>query len=112
MRGFLSANAQGRPLSDSVADMRQATARMPLPEGYFVTLGGQFQAQEEAAGLVGLLSLVSLVSLGLMFIVLDSRYQSTRLSLLIMANIPLVLALVVAVLGLWLSGPAPRWWPS
>ena len=28
-----------------------------LPEGYFVTLGGQFQAQEEASRLVGLLSL-------------------------------------------------------
>ncbi|QKV53799.1 efflux RND transporter permease subunit [Comamonas antarctica] len=98
-RIVLSANAQGRPLSDIVADMRQAIAEMPLPEGYFITLGGQFQAQEEAARLVGLLSLVSLT---LMFIVLYSRYQSTRLSLLIMANIPL--ALVGAVLGLWLSG--------
>ncbi|RYF08210.1 MAG: efflux RND transporter permease subunit, partial [Comamonadaceae bacterium] len=68
-------------------------------QGYFITLGGQFQAQEEASRLVGMLSLVSLT---LMFIVLYSRYQSTRLSLLIMANIPL--ALVGAVLGLWLSG--------
>ncbi|MBS7776481.1 efflux RND transporter permease subunit [Acidovorax sp. CCYZU-2555] len=98
-RIVLSANSQGRPLSDIVADMRQVIADMPLPEGYFVTLGGQFQAQEEASKLVGLLSLVSLT---LMFIVLYSRYQSTRLSLLIMANIPL--ALVGAVLGLWLSG--------
>lgn len=98
-RIVLSANSQGRALSDIVADMRQVIAGMPLPEGYFVTLGGQFQAQEEASRLVGLLSLVSLT---LMFIVLYSRYQSTRLSLLIMANIPL--ALVGAVLGLWLSG--------
>ncbi|MEG3060432.1 MAG: efflux RND transporter permease subunit [Comamonas sp.] len=98
-RIVLSANSQGRPLSDIVADMRQVIADTPLPEGYFVTLGGQFQAQEEASKLVGLLSLVSLT---LMFIVLYSRYQSTRLSLLIMANIPL--ALVGAVLGLWLSG--------
>lgn len=98
-RIVLSANAQGRPLSDIVADMRQAIAGTQLPEGYFITLGGQFQAQEEASRLVGMLSLVSLT---LMFIVLYSRYQSTRLSLLIMANIPL--ALVGAVLGLWLSG--------
>lgn len=98
-RIVLSANAQGRPLSDIVADMRRVIADTPLPEGYFITLGGQFQAQEEASRLVGLLSLVSLT---LMFIVLYSRYQSTRLSLLIMANIPL--ALVGAVLGLWLSG--------
>ncbi|MFY8118177.1 MAG: efflux RND transporter permease subunit, partial [Roseateles sp.] len=70
-----------------------------LPEGYFITLGGQFQAQEEAARLVGLLSLVSL---SLMFVVLYSRYRSTVLALLIMGNIPL--ALVGAVLGLKLSG--------
>ncbi|MBB3178006.1 efflux RND transporter permease subunit [Variovorax sp. Sphag1AA] len=98
-RIVLSANAQGRALSDIVADMRRVVADTKLPEGYFVTLGGQFQAQEEASRLVGLLSLVSLT---LMFIVLFSRYQSARLSLLIMANIPL--ALVGAVLGLWISG--------
>lgn len=98
-RIVISANAQGRALSEIVADMRAVIAQSQLPEGYFVTLGGQFQAQEEASRLVGLLSLVSLT---LMFIVLYSRYQSTRLSLLIMANIPL--ALVGAVLGLWISG--------
>lgn len=98
-RIVLSANAQGRPLSDVVADIRAAVAAHPLPEGTFVTLGGQFQAQEEASKLVGLLSIVSLI---LMFVVLFSRYQSTRLALLIMANIPL--ALVGAVLGLWISG--------
>src|SRR5690606_17674085 len=46
--------------------------------------------------------LLSLVSLTLVFVVLYTRYQSTRLSLLMMANIPL--ALVGAVLGLWVSG--------
>jgi len=37
-----------------------------------------------------------------MFVVLYSRYRSTTLSALIMVNIPL--ALVGAVIGLWLSG--------
>jgi len=98
-RIVLSANAQGRALSEVVADIRTAVGSTKLPEGYFVTLGGQFQAQEEASKLVGLLSIVSLT---LMFVVLYSRYKSARLSLLIMSNIPL--ALVGAVLGLWLSG--------
>jgi heavy-metal exporter, HME family len=98
-RIVLSANVQGRALSEVVADIRSVVAENKLPEGYFITLGGQFQAQEEASRLVGLLSLVSLV---LMFVVLYSRYQSATLSLLIMVNIPL--ALVGAVLGLWLSG--------
>lgn len=98
-RIVISANSQGRALSDIVADIRRAVDETQLPAGYFVTLGGQFQAQEEASRLVGLLSLISLA---LMFVVLFSRYHSLRLSLLIMANIPL--ALVGAVLGLWLSG--------
>ncbi|MBU0589201.1 MAG: CusA/CzcA family heavy metal efflux RND transporter [Gammaproteobacteria bacterium] len=98
-RIVISANAQGRALSDIVTDIRRVVAESSLPEGYFITLGGQFQAQEEASRLVGLLSLVSLV---LMFVVLYSRYKSIILSALIMGNIPL--ALVGAVFGLWLSG--------
>ena len=98
-RIVLSANASGRALSEIVADIRKAVAETRLPEGYFITLGGQFQAQEEASRLVGLLSIVSLA---LMFVVLYSRYKSITLSALIMVNIPL--ALVGAVIGLWLSG--------
>jgi heavy-metal exporter, HME family len=98
-RIVLSANAQGRALSEVVADIRGVVDATKLPEGYFITLGGQFQAQEEASRLVGLLSIVSLI---LMFVVLYTRYKSVRLSGLIMVNIPL--ALVGAVVGLWLSG--------
>jgi HME family heavy-metal exporter len=65
----------GRALSEIVADIRKVVAETKLPEGYFITLGGQFQAQEEASRLVGLLSIVSLV---LMFVVLYSRYKSAR----------------------------------
>jgi HME family heavy-metal exporter len=74
-------------------------AESKLPEGYFITLGGQFQAQEEASRLVGLLSIVSLV---LMFLVLFSRYRRSMLAAIIMANIPL--ALVGAWSGCGLSG--------
>ncbi|MEJ8822199.1 efflux RND transporter permease subunit [Variovorax humicola] len=98
-RIVLSANAQGRALSDVVADIRAVVAGTKLPEGTFITLGGQFKAQEEASRLVGLLSIVSLA---LMFVVLYSRYKSAVLSALIMGNIPL--ALVGAVVGLWLAG--------
>ncbi len=98
-RIVLSANTQGRALSDVVADIRAAVAATKMPEGYFVVLGGQFQAQEQASRLIGVLSIVSLT---LMFVVLYTRYKSVTLSALVMVNIPL--ALVGAVLGLWLSG--------
>ena len=98
-RIVISLNAQGRPLSDVVADIRQASARMNLPEGSFITLGGQFQAQEAAARLI---SVLALGSTGLIFMVLYSRYRSAVLAALIMSNVPL--ALIGAVFGLWLSG--------
>jgi HME family heavy-metal exporter len=98
-RIVISANAQERALSAVVADLRAAVADFPLPEGYFITLGGQFQAQEEAARLIAWLALGSVA---LIFMVLYSRYRSALLAGLIMANVPL--ALVGSVLGLWLSG--------
>ncbi len=98
-RIVLSANAQGRALSDVVTDIRAAIAETQLPEGYFITVGGQFQAQEEASRLIGLLSLASVA---MIFLILYSRYRSGVLAAIIMANIPL--ALVGSVVGLWLSG--------
>jgi HME family heavy-metal exporter len=98
-RIVLSANVQGRALSEVVADMRAKVAEFQLPEGYFITIGGQFEAQEQAAQRITLLAGVAAL---LVFLTLYSRYQSTTLALLIMANIPL--ALVGSVIGLWLSG--------
>jgi HME family heavy-metal exporter len=98
-RIVLSANAQGRALSEVVGDMRGAIADTKLPEGYFITIGGQFQAQEDASRLIGLLSLASIA---MIFLILYSRYRSGILAAIIMANIPL--ALVGAVIGLWISG--------
>ncbi|PWF48881.1 efflux RND transporter permease subunit [Massilia glaciei] len=98
-RIVLSANAEGRALSDVVEDMRRVVAEAKLPNGYFITMGGQFEAQEKASRTIGLLSLGSLV---LIYLILYSRYRSSALALMIMANIPL--ALVGSVIGLWLSG--------
>ena len=98
-RIVLSANASKRALSDIVADIRTVISNQTLPEGYFITLDGQFKAQEEASKVIGLLSIGSFL---LMFAVLNNRYKSIRLSLMIMSNIPL--AMVGAVTGLWISG--------
>ncbi|MEY4481806.1 MAG: hypothetical protein RIQ84_968 [Pseudomonadota bacterium] len=98
-RIVLSANASKRALSDIVADIRTIISNQTLPEGYFITLDGQFKAQEEASKVISLLSIGSFL---LMFAVLYNRYKSMRLSLMIMSNIPL--AMVGAVIGLWISG--------
>ena len=97
-RIVIAANTDGRALSAVVSDIRAVMDRYPLPNGYSMALEGQFQAQEQATRLIALLSLVSLA---LIFLVLYSRYRSTTLSLLIMANIPL--ALVGSVFALYLA---------
>ncbi len=98
-RILISANTSGRSLSDVVADIRKEISAMNLPPGYFVTIGGQFTAQEEASKLIGLLSLASLA---LIFGILYSRYRSISICAIVMTNIPL--AMVGGVLGLWISG--------
>ena len=98
-RIVLSANTDGRDLSQVIADIRSELAAKPLPEGYFTALEGQFQAQEQAARLIALLAAVSLSTI---FMVLYSRYRSVALSCIIMGNIPL--ALIGSVIALWISG--------
>ncbi|MBI3101149.1 MAG: efflux RND transporter permease subunit [Burkholderiales bacterium] len=98
-RIVLSANTDGRDMAQVIADIRAELAAKPLPQGYFTALEGQFQAQEQAAKLITALALVSLT---MIFMVLYSRYRSTRLVLIIMGNIPL--ALVGSVIALWISG--------
>jgi HME family heavy-metal exporter len=93
------ANTDGSDMARVVADIRQVIAKTPLPGGAFISLEGQFQAQEQATRLIVGLSAVSLV---MMLLVLYSRYRSLVLAGVIMANIPL--ALIGAVAAMWLTG--------
>jgi heavy-metal exporter, HME family len=94
------ANSDGvRDRAQIIADIREVLAETPWPQGYSATLEGTYQAYEEAAARIGVLSLVSLV---LIFLVLQSRYRSATLALIIMVNIPL--ALIGSVAALWIAG--------
>jgi HME family heavy-metal exporter len=93
------ANTDGSDMSRVIGNVRQAIAATPLPGSYFVSIEGQFQAQEQAMKLIIGLSLVSLV---LIFLVLYSRYQSGVLALVIMGNIPF--ALIGSVIAMWMTG--------
>jgi HME family heavy-metal exporter len=93
------ANSDGSDLARIVDDIRDVLADTKLPQGYFTSLEGQFQAQEEASQLILWLSMVSLL---LIFAVLYSRYKSAVLALIIMGNVPL--ALIGSVAALWIAG--------
>lgn len=93
------ANTDGSNMSRIIDDVRKTVAASQLPGGYFVSVEGQFQAQEQAQQLIVGLSLGSLV---LIFLVLYSRYRSSTLALVIMGNIPF--ALVGSVVAMWIAG--------
>ena len=94
------ANSDGaRDMAAIVADIRRVIETNALPTGYFTSLEGTFQAQEELMRTIGLLSLISL---SLVFAILYSRYRSVLLALIIMGSVPL--ALIGSVAALWLAG--------
>lgn len=94
------ANSAGtRDMAAIVADLRRELAAASLPAGYFTSLEGTFQAQEESMRTIGLLSLVSLA---MVFTILYSRYRSALFALIIMGSVPL--ALIGSVVALWWAG--------
>jgi HME family heavy-metal exporter len=99
-RIVVSCNVQGRDLGGTVQEIQEAIRKnVTLPQGYFVTYGGQFEAQKEASQMIGILSVF--VFLGI-FLVLYAHFKSWRIVLQVMLNIPL--ALVGSVVAVWLTG--------
>ncbi len=96
----IQAYVTGRDLVGFVADAQARVARdVPLPQGYRVVWGGQFENQKRAAARLGI---VVPAALGLIFLVLFATLRSARQALLILANIPF--ALIGGMLSLWASG--------
>ncbi len=94
------ANTDGnRDRAQIIGDIRGILADTQWPQGYGAKLEGTYQAYEDAAFRIGILSLVSLA---LIFLVLQSRFRSWVLALIIMGNIPL--ALIGSVAALWIAG--------
>lgn len=93
-------NVEGRDLVGFVNEARKAVAeRVPLPSGFFVEFGGQFENQQRAAAR---LALVVPLSLGLIFLLLFTTFGSARQAVLVLANIPM--AMIGGVFALGLSG--------
>ncbi|MGD1031504.1 MAG: efflux RND transporter permease subunit [Opitutaceae bacterium] len=69
-----------------LAPIRDKLARMPLPPGYRLEIGGEYEGQQETFGnMVGAL----LASLSLIFLVMLFQFKSTRETFLVMLAIPL-----------------------
>jgi cobalt-zinc-cadmium resistance protein CzcA len=96
----VQANVEGRDVVGFVADVRAAIEReVKLPDGYYVTYGGQFENEQRAAARLALVVPVSIV---LIFLMLFSTFRSLRQAGLIILNIPF--AMIGGVVSLYLSG--------
>jgi len=99
-RIVVMANTDGTAdMAAVVAQIRQLLATQQLSPGFFISLEGTFQAQEESMRTIGLLSLISLA---MIFAILYSRYRSIVFVTIIMMSVPL--ALIGAVAALWVAG--------
>ena len=63
-RIIVQANVADRDLGSVIEDVRSAiTQKVPLPQGYFVQYGGQFESQEKASRQIYSLSVVAIAGI-------------------------------------------------
>jgi len=96
----IQANVEGRDVVSFVDEVRSAIEQqIELPQGYYVTFGGQFENQQRAAQRLALVVPLAIV---LIFLMLFTTFRSLGQAGLIILNIPF--AMIGGVVSLYLSG--------
>src|SRR5688572_3615566 len=99
-RIVVSCNVAGRDLGSVVEDIQAAVAeQVPMPAGYRVEYGGQFESQQSASERLLVLGTGAIAGVFMMLVLAFGR---ARDALLVMVNLPL--ALIGGVAGVFLAG--------
>ena len=99
-RIVISCNVAGRDLGSVVDDIRSNIAQaVPMPAGYRVEYGGQFESQQSAARRLAVLFVGVIAGL---FMLLVLAFGRARDAVIVMVNLPL--ALIGGVAGVFLAG--------
>jgi len=100
-------NISDRDLGGFVAEARRMVRQnVTLPPGAYLTWGGQFENQQRA---MRRLAIILPVTIGLILFLLFVTFDSLRLALLVLVNLPFALiggVLSLYIAGLYLSVPA------
>ncbi len=97
---LVQAFVSGRDIVGYVEEAQaKIAAEVPLPQGYRIVWGGQFENQQRAAAR---LSIVLPIALAMIFALLYATFGAVRPSVLILLMIPF--AMVGGILALWASG--------
>jgi cobalt-zinc-cadmium resistance protein CzcA len=106
-RIVIGINVRDRDLGGFVAELKQAVdQRVPIPEGYYLEWGGQFENMERA---LGHLTIIVPVTIGAIFFLLFLLFNSLRFATLIITVLPFASiggVVALAVTGEYLSVPA------
>jgi len=106
-RIVIEANVVGRDLVGAVEEAQAAVGRLvQLPQGYYLTWGGQFENQQQA---MARLAVVVPLVIGLIFLLLFFTFGNLRQAALILLAIPFAMVgglLALLLGGLYLSVPA------
>lgn len=85
----VSANVDGRDLRSVVNEIKKSVAdHIEMPEGYFVTYGGQFENEEAASRMLAITSVLAIL---VIFFLIYSEFKNVAESLTILVNMPLAL---------------------
>jgi CzcA family heavy metal efflux pump len=95
---IVTADHAGRDLGSVVRDVQRRLRGLTLPEGYRLEIGGQYESGRQT-----FLDLGIVIAFGLLavLVVLAAQFRRVRHGLLVLATVPL--AIVGAVLTLWLA---------
>ncbi|MHA3098282.1 efflux RND transporter permease subunit [Acinetobacter brisouii] len=96
-RVVVTANVRDRDLGSFVAEMQQTLQQQPLPTGYWLGFGGQF---ENLASAKSRMQIVIPLALLMIFALLMAVFSNVKDSLLVFSGVPL--ALSGGVVALWL----------
>lgn len=88
-RIIISANVDNSDLRGAVNAIRSTIdEKITLPEGYYISYGGQFESEEQASRI---LSLASIIALLIVFTLLYHDFKDVKESLIILINLPLAM---------------------
>ncbi|MBQ4860125.1 efflux RND transporter permease subunit [Pseudoalteromonas sp. MMG013] len=98
-RIVIQANVSGRDMGGVVSDIQRKLNEVPLPSGYSLKIGGQFESQQRAN--LRLLFVIPMALVGVM-VLLYLAFNSIKQTLIVTCAIPL--SLIGGVIALYSSG--------
>jgi HAE1 family hydrophobic/amphiphilic exporter-1 len=95
---YVSANISGRDMGSVLADVREELRDAPVPRGFSIVFGGDYEEQQKAFDELMMSFALALI---LVYMVMASLYESLRYPFVVMFSVPL--AAIGVILMLFLS---------